>query len=142
MQSVKKLPLSHYRPYLRKQSLPHAFNPSYGQFGTCNLSTSPPDQRSITTDSEAKHRANELSDGQTETGSMSKRLEQMTLESLEQSGRSAEKTIEEAGFSEELKIRLLEKVKDNKFKSDNPVAFAQTSMPVWSAIATVPRSIN
>lgn len=54
----------------------------------------------------------------------------MTDESLEQGGRSAQNAIKEGGFSEELKSRLEAKILDGKFKSDNPAAFAQLSMPV------------
>lgn len=65
-----------------------------------------------------------------EEGRMSSRLNQMTDESLSHGGRDAEKFIEEAGFSEELKRQLEERIKDSTFKSENPVAFAQLDMPV------------
>lgn len=65
-----------------------------------------------------------------EAGGMTRRLAQMTDESLEQSGRSAQNAIKEGGFSEELKSRLEAKILDGKFKSDNPAAFAQLHMPV------------
>lgn len=63
-------------------------------------------------------------------GRMSSRLKQMTDESLSHGGRGAEKVIEEAGFSEELKRQLEEKIRDSTFKSENPAAFAQMNMPV------------
>lgn len=62
-------------------------------------------------------------------GRMSSRLAQMTDESLRQ-GRSAEKAINEAGFSEDLKRQLEEKIKESAFKSENPAAFAHLNMPV------------
>ena len=61
---------------------------------------------------------------------MSRRLAEMTDESIEQGGRSAQKAVEEAGFSEELKRRLEARIVDGKFKSENPAAFAQIKMPV------------
>ena len=65
-----------------------------------------------------------------EAGGMTRRLAQMTDESLENGGRSAQNAINEGGFSEELKSRFEAKILDNKFKSDNPAAFAQLNMPV------------
>lgn len=65
-----------------------------------------------------------------EAGGMTRRLAQMTDESLEQGGRSAQNAIKEGGFSEELKSRLEARILDGKFKSDNPAAFAQLNMPV------------
>lgn len=64
-----------------------------------------------------------------EHGGMTRRLAQMTDESLEQGGRSAQSAIKEGGFSEELKSRLESKILDSKFKSDNPAAFAELNMP-------------
>jgi hypothetical protein len=60
---------------------------------------------------------------------MSRRLEEMASDNLETGGRSARKAVEEAGFSEELKARLQEKITSAGFKSDNTSAFAQVEMP-------------
>ncbi len=54
----------------------------------------------------------------------------MTDESIEQGGRSAQKAVEEAGFSEELKRLLEARIADTQFKTENPAAFAQVNMPV------------
>jgi len=67
---------------------------------------------------------------QKEFGAMSRRLEEMTEKSVEQGGRSAQKAVEEAGFSEELKQRLEARIADDKFKAENSVAFAQVNLPV------------
>lgn len=64
------------------------------------------------------------------TGTMSKRLADMTDETLESGGRTARKAVEEAGFSEELKKRLQARFQDSTYRSDNPAAFAQLNMPV------------
>ena len=53
----------------------------------------------------------------------------MASDNLETGGRSARKAVEEAGFSEELKARLQEKIASAGFKSDNASAFAQVEMP-------------
>ncbi|MCJ1463226.1 hypothetical protein MMC07_001831 [Pseudocyphellaria aurata] len=63
-----------------------------------------------------------------EAGGMTRRLAQITDECLEQDGRSAQNAIKEGGFSEELQRRLEAKFLDNKFKSDNPAAFAQLNV--------------
>ena len=67
-----------------------------------------------------------------EPGGMSRRLAQMTDESIEQGGRRTKKAIEEGGFSEELKRKLEERIQGSSFKSENPAAFAQVNMPVRS----------
>jgi len=64
-----------------------------------------------------------------EGGAMSRRLEEMASENLQTGGRSARKAVEEAGFSEELKARLQEKIASSSFKSDNAGAFAQANLP-------------
>lgn len=61
---------------------------------------------------------------------MSRRLAEMTDETIEQGSRHAQKAIQEPGFSEEMKKRLEARILDSKFKIENPVAFAQMSMPV------------
>lgn len=80
----------------------------------------------------------ELEDGKTEetdrhankVGGMSRRLAQMTEESLEQGGYSAQKAVAEAGFSEDLRKRLEQKILDSTFKNENPAAFAELTLSV------------
>lgn len=62
-------------------------------------------------------------------GAMSRRLEQMSEESLETGARRASKTIEEAGFDEGLKRRLQERIASTNFRNDHANAFAQAEMP-------------
>jgi hypothetical protein len=64
-----------------------------------------------------------------EEGAMSRRLAEMASDNLETGGRSARKAVEEAGFSEELKARLQERIASAGFKSDNASAFAQVDLP-------------
>lgn len=63
-------------------------------------------------------------------GAMSRRLSEMTEDTVEHGGRAARKALDEAGFSEELKRRLEAKIADSNFRNENPVAFAQLDMPV------------
>jgi len=64
-----------------------------------------------------------------EVGAMSRRLEEIASENLQTGGRSARKAVEEAGFSEELKARLEQKIATSSFRSDNASAFAQAELP-------------
>ena len=75
-------------------------------------------------DEEESHRGND------DEGAMSRRLSELTNESFEHGGRAARKAMDEAGFSEDLKQRLIAKIEDSKFRSENPAAFAQLDMPV------------
>jgi hypothetical protein len=59
---------------------------------------------------------------------MSRRLAEATEDALFEGGRAGRKAVEDAGFSEELKAKLLEKVEAHKFKSENASAFAQAGL--------------
>lgn len=59
---------------------------------------------------------------------MSRRLAEATEEALFEGGRAGRQAVEDAGFSEELKARLLEKVEAAKFRSENASAFAKVGM--------------
>ncbi len=63
-----------------------------------------------------------------ETGAMSRRLANATEDAVLEGGRAGRKAIEEAGFSEELKQKLLERVQAQKFQSENAAAFAEASL--------------
>ena len=79
----------------------------------------------------------EVTENGGEPGGMSRRLAQMTDETIGQGGRSAKKALEEGGFSEELKRRLEERIQGSSFKSENAAAFAQVNMPVRSKPCTM-----
>ncbi|KAK4553091.1 hypothetical protein LTR86_009818 [Recurvomyces mirabilis] len=66
--------------------------------------------------------------GEEERGALSRRLEQMSEESLESGGRSARKAVEEAGFGDDLKRQLEEKIAAASFRSENANAFAQAGL--------------
>ncbi|RFU25560.1 hypothetical protein B7463_g10779, partial [Scytalidium lignicola] len=61
-------------------------------------------------------------------GAMSRRLAEATEDAILEGGRAGIKAVEEVGFSEELKERLLERVKAQQFKSENAVAFAEANL--------------
>ncbi len=61
---------------------------------------------------------------------MSRRLEELTNQTIEESGRRSKKAVEEAGFSEELKRQLEERIEMTQFNNENAAAFAQIKMPV------------
>ena len=59
---------------------------------------------------------------------MSRRLAEATEEALLEGGRAGRKAFEEAGFSEELKVKLLERIEAAKFQSENAAAFAEAGL--------------
>ena len=65
-------------------------------------------------------------------GAMSRRLTEMTEDSLLQGGKSSRNNMQQAGFSEELKAKLEEKIAAASFKSEHAAAFSIHNMPVRS----------
>jgi hypothetical protein len=63
-----------------------------------------------------------------EQGAMSRRLAEATEDALFEGGIAGRKAVEDAGFSEELKNKLLEKVEAAKFRSENATAFAEAGL--------------
>lgn len=61
---------------------------------------------------------------------MARRLSQMTEDALLEGGRSARRNIEHAGFSDDLKKELEERVKAASFKSEHAAAHSILDMPV------------
>ncbi|KAL5318387.1 hypothetical protein ACEPPN_013447 [Leptodophora sp. 'Broadleaf-Isolate-01'] len=59
---------------------------------------------------------------------MSRRLAEATEEALLEGGRAGRKAVEEAGFSEDLKNKLLERVEAAKFRAENVSAFVEAGM--------------
>ncbi|KAI1078553.1 hypothetical protein F5B20DRAFT_547445 [Whalleya microplaca] len=75
-------------------------------------------------------------DSKPESGPMARRLEEATEEALLTGGRAGRRAVEDAGFSEELKERLLAKVKDAQFRSEYAAAFAEAGMPTAAGAGT------
>lgn len=63
---------------------------------------------------------------------MSKRLAEMTEDTMLEGGRSARRNLESAGFSEDLKKQLEERIAAASFKSDYAAAHSLMDMPVRS----------
>ena len=68
-----------------------------------------------------------------EEGAMSRRLAEMTEQSIAEGDKSTRKNMRDAGFSEELKKQLEEKIAVKSFRSDNAAAFSLADMPVSAA---------
>ncbi|KAI5925916.1 hypothetical protein F4810DRAFT_613848 [Camillea tinctor] len=64
-----------------------------------------------------------------EPGPMARRLEEATEDALLTGGRAGRRAVEDAGFSDELKERLLAKIKDAEFRSEHAAAFAEAGLP-------------
>ncbi|KAI0851912.1 hypothetical protein F5Y00DRAFT_203400 [Daldinia vernicosa] len=71
-----------------------------------------------------------------EPGPMTRRLQEATEEALLTGGRAGRRSVEDAGFSDELKERLLARVKDAEFRSEHAAAFAEAGMPSAAGVGT------
>ena len=78
---------------------------------------------------DSKEKTGDELNNTTEPGPMFRRLEEATEDALITGGRAGRRALEDAGFSDELKERLLAKVKDAEFRSEHAAAFAQAGMP-------------
>ncbi|KAI9845991.1 MAG: hypothetical protein M1837_004397 [Sclerophora amabilis] len=67
---------------------------------------------------------------------MSRRLSELTEQIIDEGGTGATKSVEEAGFSEDLRRKLEERIESSKFRSDNAAAFAQAEMPTSAGRGT------
>ncbi|CAN8104475.1 unnamed protein product [Discula destructiva] len=61
-------------------------------------------------------------------GPMARRLEEATEEALLTGGRAGRRAVEDAGFNEELKQRLLNKIADAKFREDNDAVLREVGL--------------
>jgi len=67
---------------------------------------------------------------------MSRRLSEMSEQALETGSRSARKAVEEAGFSEDLKRQLEDRIAGASFRSNNAQALAQSGLSSSAGAAT------
>ena len=78
----------------------------------------------------AEGRENRKPDGKPdEDGAMTRRLRDMSEEALETGGRGAQRTVSEAGFSEDLKKQLEERIASATFRAEHRNAFAEAELP-------------
>ena len=95
-----------------------------------SISLPPRDEQPVVSDGEKKILQSEERDEGEPLGAMSKRLAEMTNETLDSGGRTAQKALDQAGFSEELKRKLEARIQETGLRKENPAAFAQINMPV------------
>jgi hypothetical protein len=69
-------------------------------------------------------------DVQQEQGAMSRRLSEMAEETMDTGSKSDHKMVKDAGFSEELKRKLEERITQTAFQTQNQQAFSEANMPV------------
>ncbi|VUC20577.1 unnamed protein product [Clonostachys rosea] len=75
------------------------------------------------------------SSSSSEPGAMTRRLQEATEDALLTGGRTSQKLVEDAGFSEELKEKLFNKVKEAQFRKKFSSAFAEAGIsPSSSAV--------
>jgi hypothetical protein len=68
---------------------------------------------------------------------MSRRLSEMAEEKIDTGSKSDRKLMEDAGFSEELKRKLEERIAQTTFQAENQQAFSEVNMPVRSPQQTM-----
>ncbi|KAH8694810.1 ASST-domain-containing protein [Ilyonectria robusta] len=71
-----------------------------------------------------------------EPGPLARRLEEATEEALFTGGRAGRRAIEDAGFSKELKEKLLSKIADANFRTQYSGAFTEADMPAAAGEGT------
>ncbi|KAH7134798.1 ASST-domain-containing protein [Dactylonectria estremocensis] len=71
-----------------------------------------------------------------EPGPLARRLEEATEEALFTGGRAGRRAIEDAGFSKELKEKLLSKIADANFKTQYSGAFTEANIPAAAGEGT------
>ena len=98
-------------------------------FSTSSLSRQAQPNTIRKNDNEAREERAEQNEREKEQGAMSRRLADLSEESLETSGRSARKAMEEAGFDEDLKRELEDRLASAQFKEQHRSAIAQAEMP-------------
>ena len=71
-----------------------------------------------------------------ETGAMTQRLQEATDEALLSGGSAGKRAVEEFGFSEELKEKLLDRIGDARFRKQYAGAIAEASLPTSAGEGT------
>ena len=71
-----------------------------------------------------------------EQGALSRRLTEMAEETMDTGSKSDRKMMADAGFSDELKKQLEERIAQTAFKTENQQAFSQASMPTYAGKGT------
>ena len=74
--------------------------------------------------------------GKKEPGALSRRLTEMAEETMDTGSKSDRKMMADAGFSDELKKQLEERIAQIAFKTESQQAFSQASMPTYAGRGT------
>ena len=133
-------------PYVCARCISRSLRPNGAKFtipSTKSYATKPgasDDQPATTSEPPNVVNGNSDSNAQTnashEPGPMSRRLLEATEEALLTGGTAGRRAVEDAGFSEELKERLLAKVKDAQFRSQYASAFSEANLPPSAGVGT------
>lgn len=75
-----------------------------------------------------------MHEAEEEAGPMSRRLAEMTEETILAGGSSGAKNVEDAGFSEELKKQLESRIADSAFRRQNQRALTEAEIPVRNGL--------
>ncbi len=78
------------------------------------------------------HASTSNSSVEAEQGAMSRRLQSATEDALYEGGRAGRKAVEEAGFSEELKAQILDRIAGSNFKSTHAASITEASLPSYA----------
>ena len=81
-------------------------------------------------DGEVVNKSDGASEEEKEVGALSRRLSEMAGETMDSGSNSDRKLIQEAGFSDELKKQLEERIAQTSFTAQNQQALSQANMPV------------
>ena len=92
----------------------------------CHLNQTSPSSTVKTEDKDSENG----SEKEEKDSPMGRRLAQMTEDAMLEGGRSARRNLEQAGFSEELKNKLAERVAAASFRSQYAAAHSIVEMPV------------
>ncbi|KAI5456300.1 hypothetical protein BGZ63DRAFT_367115 [Mariannaea sp. PMI_226] len=96
---------------------------------TGKTSTGAEDSDKSTSDKNATPKEKEL-------GPLARRLEEATEEALFTGGTAGRRAVEDAGFSEELKDKLLQKIADANFRTQYAGKFAEAELPASAGAGT------
>ncbi|KAI1812020.1 hypothetical protein GGS20DRAFT_559999 [Poronia punctata] len=114
-----------FRPYVCARCTPNKFLRNSFNIGPRNSYATKSSEPSATDDATS----DSINQGKgSDPGPLARRLEEATEEVLFTGGKAGRRAVEDAGFSEELKERLLEKVKDAEFRSEHAAAFAEAGL--------------
>ncbi|QSZ29580.1 hypothetical protein DSL72_004096 [Monilinia vaccinii-corymbosi] len=117
------------------KNAPRRFSPALPlrrEDSSSNVATDSEDQASIEAQilKQCSKNASESKAVEEEQGAMSRRLFEATEDAILEGGRAGRKAVEEAGFSEQLKAILLERVEASNFRTENASALTEASLPL------------